>query len=109
MCEANNKLYNEIYNLKRIRDDLMRPIKEEYQEYIDNIIFENLPFQYGDIIINMFYNETRFFIYKGIKNEYMILHGCDENGVENNKNRHYYWNIYKEFEIYKEANRWRQR
>lgn len=103
MSNDNNALYNEIYNLKRIRDDLIRPIKEEYQEYIDKIIFESLPFQCGDIITDMLDTETRFFIYKGIKNEYMILHGCDENGIENNQNRQYYWNIYKEFQIYKEV------
>lgn len=104
MCKVDkDKLCNEIYNLKRIKDDLIRPIEEEYRKYIDDAIFQELPFQYGDIVKDKLNNQIRYFIYKGIKKEYMVLYGCNENGVENNEDRQYHWSVYEDFTIHKEV------
>ena len=91
MCKLDkDELCNEIYKFKRLRDEEIRPIQEEYQEYIDDTIFQKLN------------NQIRYFIYKGIKKEYMILYGCNEKGIENNEDRQYHWSVYEEFEIHRE-------
>lgn len=97
-----DKLCDEIYSLKRLRDKKIKPIENEYQKHIDDTIFQELPFYYGDIIKDKLNNQIRYFIYKGVKKEYMILYGCDENGVENNEYREYHWSIYEDFEVHRE-------
>ena len=104
MCKLDkDELCNEIYKFKRLRDEEIKPIQEEYQEYIDDTIFQKLPFQYGDIIKDKLNNQIRYFIYKGIKKEYMVLYGCNEKGIENNEDRQYHWSVYEEFEIHREV------
>lgn len=102
MCKLDkSKLSNDIYNFKRTRDEIISPILDEYQDYIDNTIFQNLPFQNGDIVKDKLNNQIRYFIYKGIKKEYMVLYGCDENGIQNNEDKQYHWSIYEDFEVHR--------
>lgn len=96
-------LCNEIYELKRAKEDLIKPIEEKYQKCIDDIIYQELPFHCGDIIKDKSNSQVRFFIYKGIKKEAMVLYGCDKDGVENNENTQYHWSIYEDFVIHKEV------
>ena len=78
-----NELCNKIYSFKRTRDELIKPIKEEYQKYIDDTIFQELPFLYGCILKSNIEGRVKYFVYEGINDEFMVLYGCDENGVKN--------------------------
>lgn len=91
-----SKLCNEIYNLKKTRDGLIKPIKEEYQKRIDDTIFQKLPFPYGCILKTKIEGRVKYFVYEGIKDELMVL--CDKN------NQHKivcHWSTYDTFEIHK--------
>ena len=92
-----NELCNEIYSLKRTRDELTKPIKEEYQKRIDDTIFQELPFLYGCILKTKIEGRVKYFVYEGIKDELMVLRGCDKN------NQHKivcHWSTYDTFEIH---------
>ena len=98
-----NELCNEIYSFKRTRDELIKPIKEEYQKYIDDTIFQELPFLYGCILKNKIEGRVKYFVYEGINDELMVLYGCDENGVKNQHKIVCHWSTYDTFKIYKEV------
>lgn len=98
-----SKLCDEIYNLKRIRDELIKPIKEEYQKYIDDVIFQELPFQCGDILKSKISGRIKYFVYEGINEELMVLYRCDENGVKNQHKIVCHWSTYNTFEIHKKV------
>lgn len=95
------KLCSEINSLKRARNELIEPIIKEYQICIDDTIFQELPFQYGDILKEKKGGRTRYFIYEGIEDGFMILHQCDENGVKNQNRIGRNWGSYDSFEIHK--------
>ena len=95
-----NELCNEIYSLKRTRDELTKPIKEEYQKYIDDAIFQKLPFPYGCILKTKIEGRVKYFICEGINDELMVLYGCDENGVKNQHKTVCHWSTYDTFEIH---------
>ena len=98
-----NELCNKIYSFKRTRDELIKPIKEEYQKYIDNTIFQELPFLYGCILKNKIDGRVKYFVYEGINDELMVLYGCDENGVKKQHKTVCHWSTYDTFEIHKEV------
>ncbi|WP_277229785.1 hypothetical protein [Romboutsia timonensis] len=98
-----SKLCDEIYNFKRARDELIKPIEEEYQKYIDDVIFQELPFQYGDILKSKINGRIKYFVYEGINEELIVLYGCDENGVKNQHKIVCHWSTYDTFEIHKEV------
>lgn len=98
-----NELCNEIYSFKRTRDELIKPIKEEYQKYIDDTIFQELPFLYGCILKSKIEGRVKYFVYEGINDEFMVLYGCDENGVKNQHKTVCHWSTYDTFEIHKEV------
>lgn len=103
MCEIDkDSLCDEIYRLKKKRDEVIKPIEERYQSYIDKVIFQKLQFPYNCILKNELIGKNRYFIYRGIKQEHMVLYGCDENGVYNKVDRQYPWSAYEDFEIHKE-------
>ena len=95
-----NELCNEIYSLKRTRDELIKPIKEEYQKRIDDAIFQELSFPYGCILKTKIEGRVKYFIYEGINDELMVLCGCDENGVKNQQKTVCHWSTYDTFEIH---------
>lgn len=98
-----NELCNEIYSFKRTRDELIKPIKEEYQKYIDDTIFQELPFLYGCILKSKIEGRVKYFVYEGINDEFMVLYRCDENGVKNQHKTVCHWSTYDTFEIHKEV------
>lgn len=95
------KLCNEIYSLKRARDEITKPIIKKYQECIDDVIFQELPFKYGDILKKKIEGKAIYFVYKGIKDESMLLYKCDENGIETKTKIECHWSTYDDFEIHK--------
>ena len=90
-----SKLCNEIYSLKRTRDELTKPIKEEYQKRIDDTIFQELPFPHGCILKTKIEGRVKYFVYEGIKDELMVL--CDENSQYKTV---CHWSTYDTFEIH---------
>ena len=98
-----NELCNEIYSFKRTRDELIKPIEEEYQKYIDDTIFQEIPFLYGCILKNKIEGRVKYFVYEGINDEFMVLYGCDENGVKSQHKTVCHWSTYDTFEIHKEV------
>ena len=95
-------IYEKIKNFKKIRGEKIKSIEEEYQKYIDDTVYQSLPFRVGDIITDVLNCRERYFIYKGIKEEFMILHSCDKDGNEDNReNRRYRWITCEDFILYK--------
>ncbi|MEG1597180.1 MAG: hypothetical protein RR359_02780 [Bacilli bacterium] len=98
-----NELIENIRKFKELRDEKVNPILDEYSGYIDDEIFQTLPFNIGNIIKCEMYGVTRYFIYRGIKDERMIFNRCDENGVESLDKRSCHWHTYEHFTVYKEV------
>lgn len=96
-----DELLNEVYNIKRTKDKMIQDISKIYDDCIDYTVYQRIPFKNGDIIKDKLNGRIRYFIYCGIKNEFMLLYGCNKNCVKNNNNINYHWSIYTDFKVHK--------
>ena len=58
---------------------------------------------HGCILKSKIEGRVKYFVYEGINDEFMVLYGCDENGVKNQHKTVCHWSTYDTFEIHKEV------
>lgn len=94
-----DKLFEKVKVLTREKKEEVRNIEFKYQSNIDNLIDDNMPFEKGDIITHMFFDEPIYFMYKGIIKEHMKLIHCDKNGIGRDICESYHWTLYDKFNL----------